>query len=128
MFIDRRHLQRLGTPDSDSEVEQGDSDMTSLVRDRCKFDNDSDDDANDDPNYVNKDVLDPLDWRSILLRAQYSIGWQGHSGTAQQQAQIERNKQARIQAAPTQANAGQGSPQTLRQQVAQAQAAAAAGR
>jgi len=128
MFIDRRHLHRAVTPESDSEEEEDGSDMiltASLARDRFKFDNDSDDDANDDPNYVNKVMLDPLDWQSMLLRAQYSISWQANQ-TSAQQAQLERNKQARIQAAPAQPNGGQGSPQTVRQQVAQQAAVAQA--
>lgn len=125
MFIDRRHIGRMVTPEPTSESEDDETGMTPLIRDRLRFDHDSDDDADDDPNYIHKEVLDPYDWRSMLLRAQYSLGWQG-SPSSQQQAQMERNKQARIQGAPTPATGGQGSPQTLRQQVAQAQAAAAA--
>lgn len=125
MWIDRRHLYQMATPEPDSEAEEDEADMASLRKDRMKFDNDSDDDADDDPNYIHKEEMDPNHWRSILLRAQYSISWPPNNA-AQQQAQIERNKQARIQAAPVPISAGQGSPQTLRQQVAQAQAAAAA--
>lgn len=127
MFIDRRHLQRMATPEPDSEVEDEENDMASLRRDRAKFDNDSDDDADDVPNYIHKEELDPYNWRSMLLRAQYSISWPSNNA-AQQQAAIERSKQARIQAVPVPTGGAQGSPQTLRQQVAQAQAAAAASR